>query len=137
MKIFIGFKTKHRRLFTKYWKRQYVKFSKFEQNIKKIIKVCKQERSIEKIIFINIADTSDENNFKSFGFRNEIESYNRCLMDNVIKNKESCTLIDFHGKTKYQKDLLSTDGIHLSVLGHKKLASMIVEVLKHEKNNAS
>ena len=73
-----------------------------------------------KVLFVSIADTSEENDRRSFNYRKNIAAYNAHL-----KTAFGEDYIDIN---KFgSEDFLISDGIHLTKSAHKNLAQMIRE----------
>lgn len=118
-KMIIGFMSKRRRFFTKVFPKVYVKISQYEQNMQALIEAGK--KSAQRVIVVNIASTSVENNHKSYGFERNIKAYNAVLNRLVV----SCgvELIDLNKVA--DKTMLDNDGIHFNIAGNALLAEQL------------
>lgn len=137
VKIFVNavvkFKSKHRRFFTKHFPRTYVSKKEFKDKYAFILRETKNAVNPQKVFLINIADTNDKNNLRSFNFRKNILEYNKIIADLVVENKNFCELIDFFSATKEHKEFIVEDeGIHLTKSGHAYLAQIIYEKIQKE-----
>ena len=127
---YIQFKSKYRRFFTKYFQWTLVPIHKFEKNYRNIIQGIRNNNSAKKVVVVNIADTNDEHEYRSFGFRRNIKQYNSVLNNIVNENKDLCELVDIYKATKDNQGLLHSDGIHLSFEGHRYVSSEFVAIIK-------
>jgi len=102
----INFFSKRRFYFTKLRNLSYVSENKFTKNLNSLID--RIDNSRKQIILIKILNTTSENEKKSFGFKEKINTYNDILQKLAIEN--NITIID----PNYCEDSLSEDGIHIT-----------------------
>lgn len=115
----IAFMSKHRHFFTKIFPKVYVKISQYEQNMLLLIKAGK--KSAQRVIVVNIANTSAENNHKSYGFERNIKAYNTVL--NRLVASAGIELLDINKLS--DKTMLHNDGIHFNIAGNALLAKQL------------
>jgi lysophospholipase L1-like esterase len=126
LKKFIIQQFSNRRLFfTKHFPRQYVPFSEFMYWYDYLLKIVKEFGSIP--ITVNIAQTTIENNKRSYGFSQHINKYNRAIEE--LSSQYSALLIDAY-KISETNNILLPDGIHLNKFGSKIVALKIAEAIK-------
>jgi lysophospholipase L1-like esterase len=121
---YIQFKSSHRKIFTHYFPKVYVEENKFKKNLTSGTKRL-LESGVKKIIFINIADTCEENKKRSFGFQRNISNYNKILGSIVKRYDKNATLINLFELTSKDNSLMLRDGIHLSQKGNKIIADLL------------
>lgn len=109
------FGSKNRHRITKFRQICYVPAKKFESNYNILIKNILATGS--RIILINIVDTSDTNNEKSFDFQNKITAYNQTIQK--LATEHSIDLIDINNFT----NSLLEDGIHINASAHAYIAN--------------
>lgn len=114
-KKYMDFFSKYRPFFTRRLPKVYVKKEQFEKNIVKIMSVCRD--FTDEIYCISISDTNKNNKIRSYGFSNNIETYNDILKAVSLKNN----VIFFDLFNEMQASYLLDDGIHLTPIGHKKI----------------
>lgn len=118
----IAFFSKHRKFFTRRFKKVYVNKKDFEKNIDKLIKTALESKATP--ILIGIADTNHENKEKSYGFSQNIIDYNAILL--ALAERHKIAFINMYDKG--DKILLS-DGIHLQPESHKLIANEIYKAI--------
>jgi lysophospholipase L1-like esterase len=130
--LIINFLSKHRPFFTKHFPKTYVSKENFKKSFEFITGQIRK-RTNAKIIFINIADTSDLAKNRSYGYHENITEYNKIFEDIINRNKDLCSLIDFYevtnSESKRNKYLLP-DNHHLSIEGHKMLSELLHQNIK-------
>jgi len=129
-KFIIKFFSKYRFFFTKINPKVYVNKKEFYHSLLKLIQECKKN-GVENIFVLNICNTNSENKKKSFNFENNIQEYNNILY-NVVK-EQNVILLDVN--SKINEDMLLEDGIHLNLIGHRKIYEIIRENFNVEKNS--
>ena len=120
-RFIIAFMSKRRMFFTKHFPKVYVNIDDFEENMQKLILAGK--KYAKRVLVVNIADTTESNKQRSYGFENNIREYNRVL--SCLSEKHGVELIDFFSLTT--EAMLLDDGIHLSVEGNSVLAEILGE----------
>ncbi|MFH1894372.1 MAG: GDSL-type esterase/lipase family protein [Patescibacteria group bacterium] len=128
--LFIKFKSKYRRFFTRYFPKVYTKKKEFKEKYQFILDEIKRAVGPKKVFIVNIAETNEENKFRSYNFEKNIADYNEILKEIVSENKEFCELVDFHSATKQNKNFILDEGIHLSNAGHDLLSRLLYEKIQ-------
>lgn len=123
-KVIINFFSKHRKFLTKHFPKQYTKYDDFVDKYKQIVSTIKMSSDVKKIFIFTIANTTKENNLKSYNFSNYILKYNEFLYD-LIKKETKCEVIDLFNLTKENNSLLLEDGIHISKKCHEIIAEQL------------
>ena len=118
------FMSKRRHFFTKLLPKTYVKKADFEKNILKIVERGREYDA--SVLVVNIANTSERNKERSYGFEKNILAYNNILQEIVNDNK--LTLIDMYSMNC--KEIMLEDGIHYNQYGSQVLAGKIVSYLQ-------
>lgn len=131
---YIGFKSKYRRFFTKHFSWTRVSQERFRENINFLVDSIKNNNAAQKILIINIADTSERNDHRSYGYKRNILKFNNILKEIVEKNKEFCLLINFFRESNGSQKLMSQDGMHLLSLGHSFLADKLYKLIINLEN---
>lgn len=126
--IYIGFKSKYRRFITRNFPKTYVSLDVFKDNYIHLIEIILKQSNVKKIVVINIADTNLKNKNRSFGFENNIISYNQVISKLQKKYKSKVELIDLFSISK-NKNIILDDGIHIKPDAHIVLANEIKKVL--------
>ncbi|MDC1317697.1 SGNH/GDSL hydrolase family protein [Flavobacteriaceae bacterium] len=126
--IYIGFKSKYRRFITRNFPKTYVSLDNFNDNYKLLIQTILKQTAVKKIVLINISDTNNINKYRSYGFENNIISYNQVISKLQKKFKSKVELIDLFSISK-NNNIILDDGIHISPDAHIVLANEIKKVL--------
>ncbi len=106
---------------TKLNNKTYVKKNIFKKNIKNFIDIS-DEMGIQ-LLFIEILMTSQENDNRSYNFKNNITEYNKII--EVAARSKCVYLIKYNP----QNDYLLKDGIHINKKGNEFLANKIHELV--------
>lgn len=126
--FYIRNKARFRFLYTKYFSSPYVNIKEFKYYYEKIIEELLSQKQTQKIILINIADTNILNKKKSFGFYNQIVSYNNIINEISKKHNNRISIIDLHKLSK-KNGIILDDGIHITKKTHQLLAKLISEII--------
>lgn len=122
-------------LYLKDIKKEQTDIDTFEQNIKKIIHICKEYT--KNILFIGLTRVNEKctvpiswNNNEMY-FNKNIEKYNEkireCCMENQVSFLNVLDILEI--------DDLNEDGVHPNEIGHKKLFERIKEKMEININN--
>lgn len=134
VKLFFKFQTRYRWFFTKYFPKTYISKKDFKVEYYSLIHELWAKSGANKIILVNISDTSNENKRKSYNIEKNIIEYNKIIscVQEAFNNSEDfrCELIDMYSATKKNKKLILDEGIHLSKVGHKYLADKLYSIIK-------
>ncbi len=134
--FYLTFKSKHRLFFTKYFPIVYVPLKKFENNLNFLVEEVKRKSNIDKIVFINIADTTKINKNRSFNFDKNIQKYNEAINAVVCNNNEVATLLDFYAITHLDVDkYILSDGIHLTSYSHMHIANLLYKIITKDNHS--
>lgn len=126
--VYLKFKSKYRRFFTKYFPKTYVSRAKFESSYKKLLDTVLQLSMLEKVIIVNIANTNEANKRRSFGFEKNIIDYNN-IIHRLISTNSKCFLIDLYTYSKLNSNIILNDGIHINKNAHEIIADDIVRIV--------
>lgn len=129
-KLYINFKSKYRRFFTKYFPIVNVKIDQFRTNLIKLTETILKTNSNSKIIFINIAETNQSNKSRSYFFEKNITSYNNVIYEIKEMFSNKIEILDFNYYTKINSKLILEDGIHLSNDAHLQIANELFYFFK-------
>ena len=124
---YIKFKSKHRRILTKFFPYTYVNKKDFQNYLITLINSSLLVNPKTKFIFINIANTSVQNDKRSFNFRKYINTYNNILND--LSNIYNSDIINFHKMTVDNSNYLLEDGIHITKEAHSILANKLYNII--------
>ena len=131
-KAFVNFyirnKARFRFFYTKYFSSPYVNKKEFKYYYEKIIEELLNQKQTQKIILINISDTSEINKNKSYGFNNQILSYNEIIDKILKKDQKRISLLNLYELSKTNEILLD-DGIHISKKAHQYIAKFILKII--------
>lgn len=122
----IGVASRHRAFLTKHFPKQYVPLGAFEQLYEALIARLRNLNMYT--ITCNIADTSEKNKSRSFGFAQNIRMYNRVIED--ASWRHGAKLIDCYRLSREIEGFLLEDGIHLSPRGAMAVAEEICLAVK-------
>lgn len=134
--IYIRFKSRYRRFFTRYFPFQRVTKRQFQDNFEKLISLIREQTATKKIFILNIADTNEYNKHRSFNYAKNIEEYNGILADLVNSNSNTCCLIDVNSWS-LNKEIMLDDGMHINKKGHELIASVLYEGILNAENSCS
>lgn len=126
-KYIIAFKSKYRYFFTKNSPKTWVSLDNFKMQYMNLIEIILNDCKSKKVYLINIADTTEKNNSRSYGFRENISKYNAVLDNIATKYNQNVEVIDFHDITKKNPKLLLEDGIHITTEAHDVLTKILYE----------
>jgi acyl-CoA thioesterase I len=121
-----------RRLITLFPNRVYVPFAIFKERFNKIIKLA-ETNGVKRLIVINILRPTDELEFKSPGFKKNVDLYNAFLYQSSI-DRPMISFVDLDKVITENGgvEALTTDGIHINPQGHALLAghlqTLIMEI---------
>lgn len=124
-KYIIKFMSKYRYFFTKNLPKTWVSLEKFKIQYIYLIETILSKCNCKEIYLINIADTTEKNNNRSYGFRDNIIQYNTILNNIAIKYSPYVEIIDFYYITQKNLNLLLADGIHITKEAHEILAEIL------------
>lgn len=119
----INVASKYRYHITRYRKKTYVGSNEFKLNLELIAKEAKD--ICQNIIFINIANTNEVNEKKSFDFKRNISLYNQIIVE--VSSKFDAELIDVN---LIKDNCLLEDGIHINKKMHNFLSKEIIKRFK-------
>ena len=115
--------SKNRYFITRYFPKTYVTQSEFKKNLKKIAYTIINCRA--KPILVEITQTNEINQTRSFNFEKNIRDYNQIIKE--IATSLNATIISLND---LQDSILIEDGIHLNKKGHQILADRLVNSIK-------
>ncbi len=121
-KYIIAFMSKRRVFFTKRFPKVYVDRESYRKHMRTLI--LSGKKSAKRVIVVNIADTSEENKKRSYGFEENIKQYNEVLSSLVEEHEVE--LLDMY--EIFEESMLMDDGIHLNAKGNTVLAKKIEEL---------
>jgi acyl-CoA thioesterase I len=129
-----------RKLITLFPNRVYVPFATFEERVHELVRLAETD-GVKRLILVNIIKPTEALEFRSPGFRKNVDLYNSCLYKSSV-GKASVSFVDLdkiiadHGGA----EVLTTDGIHINSQGHALLAdrleTLIKDVFQAEKSEA-
>ena len=131
---YIGFKSRYRRFFTKHFQWTRVSQERFRENMNYLVDSIKNNNAAQKIIIINIADTNERSEYRSYGYKRNILKFNNSLKPIVENNKEYCLLINFFEESNGSQKLMAQDGMHLLSPGHSFLADKLYKLIINLEN---
>jgi lysophospholipase L1-like esterase len=124
-KYIIKIKSRYRYFFTKNFPQTWVSLECFKVKYEYLVQKILEQSNYVKIYIINIADTNNENNNRSYGFRENILKYNAVLENIANKYSRNIEIIDFYTLTQEKPELLLDDGIHITKDAHDLLAEIL------------
>lgn len=129
--FYIGFKSKHRRFFTKLFPWQRVTKEGFRKNLLTLVNLIREKQSscLKQVFIINIADTNEINKLRSYNYEKNILEYNEVILSVIRENQDLCLLIDMHKESRENKGILLDDGFHFSIAGHELLANNLYNAI--------
>jgi lysophospholipase L1-like esterase len=130
-KLYLDFKSKHRRFFTKYFPKTYFTIDIFEKKYRYLLETICSQPQVKRVIIINIADTNPTNKYRSFGFEKNILKYNEIIFNLTKKFDSKIGFVDLHSLTKENPDLLLDDGIHVTRKAQIIITTHIEKLLLH------
>ena len=86
---------------------------------------------------INIADTTEENKYRSYGFEENLSDYNKIIADISSKFGDRVDVFDTCSLTKKSPDLLWEDGIHIKKEAHDLIARYLYDKIKEDQRMGS
>jgi lysophospholipase L1-like esterase len=101
---------------------------KFRKNLENLDIIIRKLKGVERVFFINISDTNVINKRRSYGFEESIIQYNKIFKETFSDNS-FYEIIDYYEFVDIEKDLLS-DGIHLSIDGHKHITELLLKNIR-------
>jgi acyl-CoA thioesterase I len=125
--FYIRNKARFRFFYTKYFSSPYVNITEFKFYYEKIIDQLLVQKQTKKIILINISDTNILNKKKSFGFHDQIISYNK-IIHKISKKNNRISLINLYDLSK-RNGILLDDGIHITKKAHALIAKFILKIV--------
>lgn len=128
----INFKSKHRRFFTKHFPIVYVNKKEFGTRLDLLIETIFSKTSAKKVFIINIADTNEENKYRSFGFEGNLRDYNKIINDVSSKYGDKINIFDTYSLTMKTPALLWEDGIHIKKEAHELIAEYLYNKIKED-----
>jgi lysophospholipase L1-like esterase len=131
-KPIIDFKSKFRRFFTKNFPMVYVSKKDFEKKLDLLIRTIFAKTSARKVFVINIADTTKENKYRSYGFEKNLSNYNKIITDVSSKFSDRIDIFDTYSLTTKHPELLWEDGIHIKKEAHDVIAQYLYNKIKQD-----
>jgi acyl-CoA thioesterase I len=125
-----------RRLITLFPNRVYVPFAIFKEQVNKIINLA-EANGVKRLIVVNILKPTDELEFRSPGFKKNVDLYNSFLYQSSV-GRPMISFVDLDKIITENGgvEALTTDGIHINPQGHAILAdqlqTLIMEILPRE-----
>jgi len=116
----------YRYYFTRMFPKVTTSKENFENNIRCIIYNILESGATP--ILIDIVNVSPEVERRNYGANDNIEKYNDVLRK--LSFQYNCQRVRLNGMTKHYKNMLHTDGQHLSKIGHLILAKMIIGTIE-------
>lgn len=129
-KPMISFTSKRSYFFTKLFKKVYVPKTVFKEKYISLVEYLYEKTNAEKVFFINISATNDYATERRFNVWNNIEEYNKIIVEIANLYGEKSEVIDVFKITKERPDYLLKDGVHLNGLCHGIIANMISSKIK-------
>jgi lysophospholipase L1-like esterase len=136
-KPIINFKSKYRRFFTRNFPMVYVNKKDFENKLDLLIRTIFGKTFARKVFVINIADTTEENKYRSYGFEENLSDYNKIIADISSKFGDRVDVFDTYSLTKKSPDLLWEDGIHIKREAHDLIARYLYDKIKEDQRMGS
>lgn len=122
--LFMKIIHKYRFFITRLIRKTYTDKKKFKLNMLKMLDDVRIYNREVKFLCISIAKASNELNSRSFGVNENIESYNQ-ILKNIFKDG----FVDVNNLLP-SKELLISDGIHLTKKAHNLLGDKIIELIE-------
>lgn len=124
-KPIINFKSAHRRFFTKHFPKVYVKKDDFRTKLDLLISTIVNKTAAKKVFIINIADTNEENKYRSYGFEENLKEYDGIIASISKKYGDKVDVYDLYSITKAKPALVWEDGIHIKQAAHEMIAEYL------------
>ena len=121
----LNFISKHRYTITRLFPKTYVSKQMYNSNLEKFVQISKEHNIT--LIFIEILQTSEANNRKSYNFKKNIMEYNKVLESIIMKYNIKLIKYD-------SKNYLLDDGIHITKEANMYLADEISKLIKEDKS---
>jgi lysophospholipase L1-like esterase len=128
--LYIRFKSRYRRFFTKHHQFQRVSREQFHRNFSTLINLIKQHTSVVKVFIINIADTNEYNKYRSYNYERNIYDYNEIISDVINKHNDICSLIDMYSESIMHREIMLDDGMHINEKGHDFIAKVLYDKIQ-------
>ena len=122
---FIRFFSDNRYAFTKLYLIQDVNAVNFSVYLDYILNFILESGSVP--IVIDIAQTSEKNNSRSYLFNTHISNYNKIIHEKC--KKYDAFIVNLNSESK-KRNLLISDGIHLNIKGHDFIVDEILKIVK-------
>ncbi|MBN1877185.1 MAG: hypothetical protein JXA33_23380 [Anaerolineae bacterium] len=125
--LFIRFVSKHRRfILTHLPQKVYVPLNEFKERYKHVRDVLLSHNI--SVLMVNISPTDTETAFRSPGLVENIHQYNTIIEE--CAKASNCYLVNIYEALRLQDPAeYSIDGIHLTQIGHRILADLLIETL--------
>jgi lysophospholipase L1-like esterase len=131
-KPIINFKSKYRRFFTKNFPMVYVSKKDFGTKFDLLIRTIFAKTSAQKVFVVNIADTTNENKYRSYGFEKNLNEYNTIIKDVTSRFGDRVDVFDTYSLTIKRPELLWEDGIHIKEEAHDLIAQYLYDRIKED-----
>jgi lysophospholipase L1-like esterase len=110
----------------------YVNHKIFENRLDLLIRTIFGKTSARKVFVINIADTTEENKYRSYGFEKNLGDYNKIITDVSSKFGDRVDVFDTYSLTTKHPELLWEDGIHIKREAHDLIAQYLYDKIKED-----
>lgn len=117
--------SKYRFQITKRRQKVYVSYNEFIKNYQKILKQINPETHI---IMINIAKPPRHLLNRTYHYEDNVRKYNEVIGE--LSKKWKCSLLDLFRMVENDSKILNSDGIHLSLHGHRIVADEIKKIIE-------
>jgi hypothetical protein len=122
---FVKFFSDYRYTFTKLYLIQDVNAFNFSVNLDYILKFIINSGSVP--IVVDIAQTSEKNNSRSYLFNSHISKYNEIIYEKC--KKYDSFVVNLNSESR-NRNLLISDGIHLNIEGHDFIFEEILKIVE-------
>jgi hypothetical protein len=132
-RLYIAFKSRHRRTITRLFPKVQVPREAFGKNLRRVVEYALGENPLRRLFLVNIAYPGDILQQKSYGILANVEAYNSSIATIVGEHPGRLALVDVFAFTKANPKYIDLeDGYHILPEAHEFIAHVIASTIVHD-----